>query len=95
MEPLIHTSFRPLLDESAYAMEDLAGETMYGMKLATSLARASKRKLLKVSCLKLLILSDCPFTFSLVCRQVLHLQPLHRITAKTTRVAGLFHYLML
>lgn len=76
-------------------MEDLAGEAAHGMKLATSLARASRRKLLKVVCLKLPILSDCPFAFPLVCSQVLHLQPLHRITAETTHVAGLFHYLML
>ena len=40
--------FPSLLDESAYSMEDLAGEAAHSMKLATSLARASRRKLLKV-----------------------------------------------
>ena len=37
-----------LLDESAFTMEDLAGEAAHGMKLAASLSRASRKKLLKV-----------------------------------------------
>lgn len=52
---LSHSSFPLLLDESAFTMEDLAGEAAHGMKLAESLSRASRKKLLKVVCMWLLV----------------------------------------